>query len=402
MARRVPHQQAVESQMEGSMDVDQQVQALDHPTLVPLVRQALRRDDAELVSWEYRRIPHLLGDAALSKVYRLAGTARVGAEIRPWSVILKALTRPVDPAATPVWDREIAAFRSGLLDNLPRGLAAPRCYAIEERPVAVWLWQEDVAEEQEGCWPVARFGLAARHLGRFSGRSLAGPLPDAPWLSRAVLRGRADRNAAFWSGQVPVRDQALLDRLFPGGLLDRARRVWDERHALLDTLDRLPQTLVHGDADRRNLFARRGPGGADETVAIDWAWLGVAALGADLSEVVAASTIWFQADPRDLPALAEACLEGFAAGLADAGWAGDARLARVGFAVRTALNAGPCGAAPIMAQHGEMGRALARASGYELEDLADRLAAVQQFAYDQLDAVRDDLAALQPARPSPV
>ena len=42
-----------------------------------------------------------------------------------------------------------------------------------------------------GGWPVARFGLAARHLGRFSGRSLVGhPLPDAPWLSRAVLRGR--------------------------------------------------------------------------------------------------------------------------------------------------------------------------------------------------------------------
>jgi hypothetical protein len=176
--------------------------------------------------------------------------------------------------------------------------------------------------------------------------------------------------------------------------MDRARRVWDERHRLLDALDRLPQTLVHGDADRRNLFARRGPDGADETVAIDWPWMGVAELGADLADLVAASTLWFQADPRDLPALAEACLEGFGAGLVDAGWAGDARLARVGFAVGTALRAGPCGPFAIMVQHSEMGRALARSAGYELEELADRMATVQQFAFDQLDAVQDDLAAL--------
>jgi hypothetical protein len=109
---------------------------------------------------------------------------------------------------------------------------------------------------------------------------------------------------------------------------------------------------------------------------------------------VAASALWFQADPRDLPALAEACLAGFGTGLADVGWTGNARLARVGFAVDTALRVGPCGSAAIMAQHGEMGRALARSSGYELEELADRMAIVQTFAFDQLDAVRGDIAAL--------
>jgi hypothetical protein len=47
-----------------------------------------------------------------------------------------------------------------------------------------------------------------------------------------------------------------------------------------------------------------------------------------------------------------------------------------------------------MLQYPEMGRAMARSSGYELEDMADRMAAVQRFAFDQLDAVRDDLATL--------
>lgn len=379
--------------MEGQMDVAQQVQALDHHTLVPLVRRALRRDDAELVGWEHRAIPSLLGAAALSTVYRLTGTARVGEVTRPWSLILKALARPADPAEG--WDREIAAFRSGLLDDLPVGLAAPRCFAIEERPEVVWLWQEDVAEEATGRWPLARFALAARHLGRFSGRSLvAGPPPDAPWLSRGVLRGRAEWNTAFWDGQIPARDPAMLDRLFPGDLRDRARRAWAERYALLDALDRLPQALVHGDADRRNLFARRGADGADETVAIDWAWLGVAALGEDLTDLVAASALWFQADPRDLPALAEVCLAGFGAGLADAGWRGDPRLARVGFAVGTALRTGPCGAIALMVRHAELGRSPVPAPEDGLAEAADRMAIVQRFAYDQLDAVRGDIAAL--------
>ena len=368
------------------MDVAQQVQSLDRRTLTPLIRQALRRDDAELVRWEYRAIPSLLGAAALSTVYRLSGTARVGGEAQPWSLILKALTRPIAPVAG--WDREVPAFRSGLLDDLPAGLAAPRCFAIEERPEAIWFWQEDVAEEGNARWPVARFALAARHLGRFSGPSLvAGPLPDAPWLSRATLQGRVDGNAAFWAGQLPVRDQTLLDRLFPADLLDRSRQVWEERHELLALLACLPQTLVHGDADRRNLFARRGPDGAEETVAIDWAWLGVAALGADLVNLVAASALWFQADTDDLPALAEACVPAYGAGLADAGWSGDARLPRVGFAVATALRYGPCGPFAMILQHPER----ARASGYVL---ADRMALVQRFAFDQLDAVRGDIAAL--------
>ena len=383
------------------MDITQQVRDLGPQTLAPLIRQALDRDDATPVGWEHRPLYDGLGAAvALSTVHRLTGTARVGGATLPWSLILKVLARPAGPTdatGRPIagWEREVLTFRSGLLDDLPPGLAAPRCFAIEERPEAIWLWLEDVAEAVGTRWPLARFALAARHLGRFNGRALAARLPpDAPWLSRAVLRGRAERNAAFWEGRVPVRDRALLDRFFPGDLLARARRVWDERYQLLDVLDRLPQTLVHGDADRRNLFARHGANGEDETVAIDWAWTGVAALGEEMVNLVAASAIWFQVAARDLPALAQACLESYAVGLADAGWQGDARLPRIGFAVGTALRYGPFGPFTVMLQHPEMGPAMARATGHGLEERADRMASVQQFAFDQLDAVRGDIAAL--------
>jgi hypothetical protein len=158
-------------------------------------------------------------------------------------------------------------------------------------------------------------------------------------------------------------------------------------------LDRLPQTLVHGDADRRNLFARRGPAG-DETVAIDWAFTGVAAVGEELVNLVAASVLWFQADAAALPALADRCLEGYAAGLADAGWRGDPRLARVGFAVGAALRYGPLLAGPI-ARWGEAGLdAMMRGVGHSADESLACWAAVRRLAFDRLDAAEPLIASL--------
>ena len=77
--------------------------SIDALTLVPLVRQVVGRDDAELVGWEQHQFQSLLGPAALSKVYRLSGTARVGGEARPWSIILKALTRPASRSRRRRW-----------------------------------------------------------------------------------------------------------------------------------------------------------------------------------------------------------------------------------------------------------------------------------------------------------
>jgi hypothetical protein len=76
---------------------------------------------------------------------------------------------------------------------------------------------------------------------------------------------------------------------------------------------------VHDDAERRNLFAWRGPAG-NETVAIDWALSGEAAAGEGLVNLVVASVLWFRADVAALPELADRCLEGYVSGLAEADW----------------------------------------------------------------------------------
>jgi hypothetical protein len=377
------------------LDSELQLQVLAHTPLTAVVRRALNDSGAEVEAWEAARIHGGIG-AADAGVYRFTGTARSGRAarpvggVRPWSLVLKVLQAPTAGTtyvalAVEGWNREVLTYQSGLLAALPAGLAAPRCFDIGEHAGLVWLWLEDVAEHVGPRWPVARFALAARHLGRLNGTYLAArPLPDYPWLQRTLLRWRVERNVTFWAAFDAARDEPWLRRCWPGDLGARAGRLWQRRQILLELLDHLPQPLVHGDADRRNLFARLGPAG-EETVAIDWAFTGVAALGEELVNLVLASVLWFQAEPAALPELADRCLEGYLAGLADAGWRGDPRLARAGFVVAGALRYGPLLAGPL-ARSGEAGvDEVVRAMGRSADDWLTCWAAVRRFTFDQFD-----------------
>jgi hypothetical protein len=201
------------------MEFDVQGPALDRAALTGPVRCVLGSTTAEIAVWSHDLLYGGMGVThGSSAVYRVAGTARDRGETKPWSLVLKILRDPTHSpasggAAPDGWDREVHAYRSGLLDDLPAELAAPRCYAIEERPGAVWLWLEDVADEAGARWPIARFALAARHFGRLNGMYMTErSLPDAPCscggCSRRALRpwrgsGTALRTCAGspWRGE---------------------------------------------------------------------------------------------------------------------------------------------------------------------------------------------------------
>ncbi|NIP97561.1 MAG: hypothetical protein GWO24_30675, partial [Akkermansiaceae bacterium] len=128
--------------------------------------------------------------------FRFTGRARDGNEDLGWTLILKALggrgidAEMLDPENWSYWKREILAYRSGMLTDLPDGLGTPRCYGVIEQPGdEFWIWLEDVRDDIEGAWPLERFALAARHLGRFNGAYLTGhPIPNAAWLTRGRVR----------------------------------------------------------------------------------------------------------------------------------------------------------------------------------------------------------------------
>ena len=370
---------------------------VDQANLLVVVRQILKNDSAEITECAHNLLYGGLGTAeGRNSIHRIAGLARVESDVVPWSVVLKRVAAPSSgaPAADlghpDYWKREALTFASGLLNTLPEGFAAPACYSIDEAEDGVCLWLEDLVDTAGASWPLERFALAARHLGRFNGTYLDGrPLPNDAWLNQRLLRTRADRNAAFWSNLDVVRELPTFRRGWPDDLGERALRLFQERHVLLDLLEQLPQTLRHADAGRRNLFARDS-GSTRETVAIDWAYTGVGPIGEEVAPLVVASAIWFNGvTPAELPELDAMAFEAYVEGLRETGWRGDRTLVRIGCAATTALRFGPLlGVVGLVTASPDQQPRIEQMFGRPLDDILDRYAQVQRFVFDRADEAR--------------
>jgi hypothetical protein len=171
------------------------------PSLEPAtIRRIARRATGDLrftpTRWEWERLRETAAYVTAG-VYRLRGRGHAGAGRarpargapagaggdEPWSAVLKILRLPggladerrarlCTPSHPDYWRREALVYRSRVLRGLPRGLGAPRCFAVEERgDGTVWLWLEDVVDAYRGAdgvgaWPFPdRFLLAARLWG---------------------------------------------------------------------------------------------------------------------------------------------------------------------------------------------------------------------------------------------
>jgi aminoglycoside/choline kinase family phosphotransferase len=81
----------------------------------------------------------------------------------------------------------------------------------------------------------------------------------------------------------------------------------------------VPVVLCRGDAQRRNLFARRDPDGRERTVAVDWASLHRGHAGTDIATLVHQALMYFDADVTAAPQLDRAVFEAYLDGLAAGG-----------------------------------------------------------------------------------
>lgn len=319
---------------------------INEAVLTAVAQHILNQHPITLLDWHITPAHTGYHHPLTGGVYRVSGTAATPNGPAPWTTILKIVSAPDSPAgpADPHYSRrEIVAYQSGLLDEIAGQLAAPACYHVEEvADGRFWLWLEDVRDEIGEPWPLAQYGVAARHLGQFNGRYLQfGTLPSHPWLSRHWLRAWL---ADYAHVPALIADDATWHHPLAGDGLPRSARqrlgrLWQERERLFAALDSLPQTLCHLDAYRPNLFARQQDG-RPQTVLIDWDKMGVAAVGEEIGGMVAATMIWFRVDAADAPRFGELAFNGYLAGLRDAGWQGDERLVRLGFAASSALRWG--------------------------------------------------------------
>ena len=367
--------------------------------LTPLVRRVLGRDAVAVEDWRRYAI-HGGGGPATGGLYRFSGIATDGRQRVPWSLILKITRSPRGgerPWQWNYWKREVCAYRSGLLDHLPGGLVAPRCVAAAERGgEGAWLWLEELVDAGGVPWSLDRYGTAARHLGVFNGAYLGvASVRRYEWLSVSWLRTWT-HDATPAIAQLPhILGHPLVRRLYPADSSSRVLRLWTQREPLLAALDRLPPTLCHLDAVQRNLFALQVADGRPSTGAADWASVGFGALGEELAPLIAGSVLLYGAELSALRELEDCVLAAYTDGLRDAGWRGDPRLVRLGYAAASALRYSLYGVVRQGILLDESRHAWAeRALGHPLAEFIDRVVRVREHALALAEEACDRLHVL--------
>jgi hypothetical protein len=183
--------------------------------LSAIVRRSLGRESVTISRWDITPIAYDATNPSSQGVYRIAGTGTSEGRQVNWSLVLKVVRSPekdeprpgywprvflleegIDPPPM-FWQREPLAYQSGLLDDLPPGLSAPKCFAVAwKAPATYWLWLEDLTDAHGGRWTVERYTETARALGRFNGAYLAGTaIPAHPWLRYGWMRAWLDEFA---------------------------------------------------------------------------------------------------------------------------------------------------------------------------------------------------------------
>jgi hypothetical protein len=315
--------------------VAHRLQTLDPLILLALVQQATSDEITQITNWQH----HELYGGTNGGVYRVSGTAQRATTPVLWSLILKIPPRTSSFGDPYAGTREPVAYQSGFLQQLPGRLRAPRCFGVVEQPTGEhWIWLEDTRDARSQ-WSLAQYGEAAFLLGQFNGAFLAGlPLPSWSWIASTpispdfvdrFLPARAQFQAAVTYGQAQYG--------FSVQATTRLLEMYDQRQWYLDALDHLPSTLCHGDADRRNFLAHRMVDGEEQLVAIDWAWVGSGVVGQDASRLVNNAISFGQIAPAELGALDTIVFTNYLHGLEDAGWQGDPRLVRLGYAASMIL-----------------------------------------------------------------
>lgn len=306
--------------------------------LAPIVARVLEKPAVTLVEWRAHPLSaggsQMVGGLGLQRV---TGMAQTDAGLLPWSLIVKVLQgggalASDDPGAWNYWQREAWAYQSGVLAQLPGGIVAPRCYAVQQQADgAFWLWLEEI-QTMGGPWTLTDHAVAARHLGRFNGAYLAGhPLPSPqPWMTWGRTRQWVDFTCPYVERSAQWVATPIGRRWLGHNGLVRVHRLWSQVERLLQAFARLPVCYCHHDAFCRNFLPRIGQDGQRETVAIDWALTGYGRIGEEVGVTIAVALEFLDVAASQARELDQAVFAGYIDGLHDAGWHGDVRLARLG------------------------------------------------------------------------
>jgi hypothetical protein len=350
------------SEKTATDQVVKQLQQMDMAELNTIVSQVLG-EQVSVQTWQATLLGGLDSSLIAGGVYRVQGTAvTANNSQRDWSSFVKYLRSPEGlplPDGTTLsreyaeiqnaflyWRREALVADSDLWAHLPAGLSAPHGLGTTQvSDVEIWLWQEMLPPDNQ-TWSWSDYREAAYRLGQWHGQTLTTQHSSVrghanlPWLSQNWLAGWTDGALSYLYDTIVGlngwQHPALLAHFAPDELT-QLQQLWAERTSLLAQLAALPQTMCHLDAYRANMVWR-----GNDLMLLDWANVGQAALGEELSAFVGA-TLWFDHVPMtEAETLETAALDGYLAGLRAGGWDGDSahvwQVYRCHMPLRYALN----------------------------------------------------------------
>lgn len=221
-------------------------------------------------------------------------------------------------AATVPWRAEPLVYASDLADRLPDGLDMPRGLRVEEHPdetAVVWI---EAVDADPVAWSLEDSVRAARLLGRLSASRAVAPLAGIdpqPWHIDMFVAGRIGytvlpglHDDATWAHPCVAEHFGALR-----SDLEATARHLD---ALAGEFAASRHLASHGDACPNNLLRREGDPGF---TLIDFGFWRPQPVGFDLSQLLVGDIQIGRQDVGDLPERAAACIEAYAAGLADEG-----------------------------------------------------------------------------------
>jgi hypothetical protein len=280
--------------------------AIDQQEVALAVRAQL--GEATVLAWRATHLGRGRGDNGSSLgVERVRGRAWTRRGEVPWTQIRKVLVRPADPAEDDLghwnhWRREPLVLASGVLEELPAGVAAPAVHLIapDEAGGRVAVWVEDAGDGPAGPWSPERLLTVAHRLGRLAGGFL-GKEPTDPWWSRDLLAQWVDRLPDYapllHSSEAAGWDDPRIRAVYPTGRGGAVAAVLDAAPALLAGLALAPITLCHRDCGLDNLRLRSD---GTQLVLFDWALAGAGPVGEDLGLLLASAARHVPDDPYGL------------------------------------------------------------------------------------------------------
>jgi hypothetical protein len=323
------------------------LRSINESKMSVIARQALKRNNFHIQGWRVRKLDGGIGNPVSVGLYRFEGIGVDRNEWLDWSIILKVIQSPgnlgyvnmgegEDQTHWNYWKRELLLYQSGWLETLPEGITAPRCYDAMEMPGNLaGLWLEDISDSFSGSWPLYRYALTARHLGRLNGIYInRRELPTFPWFSSQRTRQ--------WLNMIPWKDfpwdHPHVRQNFPHSGDNSFRRLLDEHEQILARLNQLPQTVSHGDTYPTNFRSRRVIRSQEQTVAMDWALAGIAPLGDDLGQLVYGTSMNLRS--YKLHDISQMLFTSYINGLQDSGCRIDPQVVRFGYAASAAFRVG--------------------------------------------------------------